>query len=70
MERCKMDKKIEKLLEKWDEMLDAMTELKDGFTIELDVTVRSDKSLTEQRVKIIDGLAKSFDKHNIEWVSD
>ena len=65
-----MDKKIEKFLEKLDEMVDAMIELKDWFTIDIDVTVGSDKSLTEQRVKIIDGLAKSFDKHNIEWVSD
>lgn len=65
-----MDKKIEKFLEKLDEMVDAMFQLRDEFTIDIDVTLRSDKSLTEQRVKLIDGLAKSFDKHHMEWVSD
>lgn len=59
---------IETFLEKWDDMLRAANEVS-GFTWQFDVTISSDNSLIEDRVKTINGVNESFTRHNMTWTS-
>ena len=63
------NKKIDKFLKKWDKMLSAAKEISD-FKWEFEVTIHSDDSLIEDRSKTVDGINKSFLKHNMNYSSN
>lgn len=62
-------KKIDKFLKKWDKMLSAAKEISD-FKWDFEVTIYSDESLIEDRCKTLDGINKSFAKHNMNYSSN
>ena len=59
---------IENFLEKWNEMLVAANQI-DGFKYQFEVTIHSDNSLIEDRVKTINGINESFTRNNMTWTS-
>lgn len=59
---------IENFLEKWNEMLVAANQI-DGFKWSFDVTIVSDNSLIDDRVRTINGINESFTKNNMTWSS-
>lgn len=59
---------IENFLEKWNEMLVAANQI-DGFKWSFDVTIVSDNSLINDRVRTINGINESFTKNNMTWSS-
>ena len=59
---------IENFLNKWDEMLKAANEV-DGFTWNFRVSITSDNSIAEDRVKTINGINESFTRNNMTWTS-
>lgn len=62
------NEQIENFLSKWDEMLKAANEI-DDFKWKFSVSITSDNSLTNDRVKTINGINESFTKHNMTWTS-
>lgn len=63
------EKQIEKFLKKWDKMLKAANEI-DGFKWQFGVTISSDNALISEREKVIDGINRSFEHHNMTWSSN
>lgn len=63
-----MDKKIENFLNAWNDMLTAANEI-NGFKWEFRVSITSDNSIIEDRVKTINGINESFTRHNMSWTS-
>ena len=59
---------IENFLEKWNEMLVVANQI-DGFKWSFDVTIVSDNSLIDDRVRTINGINESFTKNNMTWSS-
>ena len=59
---------IENFLAKWNEMLVAANQI-DGFKYQFEVTIHSDNSLIEDRVKTINGINESFTRNNMTWTS-
>ena len=59
---------IENFLEKWNEMLVSANQI-DGFKWSFDVTIVSDNSLIDDRVRTINGINESFTKNNMTWSS-
>ena len=59
---------IENFLEEWNEMLVAANQI-DGFKWSFDVTIVSDNSLINDRVRAINGINESFTKNNMTWIS-
>ena len=62
------NEQIENFLRKWDEMLEAANEI-NGFKWNFKVSITSDNSIIEDRVKTINGINESFTKHNMTWTS-
>lgn len=62
------NEQIAKFLDKWNEMLGAANEIKD-FKWNFEVSITSDNSLVEDRVKTINGINESFTRHNMSWSS-
>lgn len=62
------NEQIAKFLDKWNEMLEAANEIKD-FKWNFEVSITSDNSLVEDRVKTINGINESFTRHNMSWSS-
>ena len=60
---------IKNFLEKFDEMLVAANKV-DGFKWEFNVTIYSDNSIVNDRVKTINGINEAFTKNNMTWSSD
>lgn len=60
--------KIENFLTKWDEMLEAADAIED-FKWRFEVSITSDNSLIQDRVKTINGINESFTKNNMSWTS-
>ena len=60
--------RINNFLEKWNEMLSAANEIED-FKWSFDVSITSDNSLMNDRVRTINGINESFTKHNMTWSS-
>ena len=59
---------IKNFLEKFDEMLVAANKV-DGFKWEFNVTICSDNSIVNDRVKTINGINEAFTKNNMTWRS-
>lgn len=62
------NEQIENFLEKWNDMLKAANEI-DGFTYQFKVSITSDNSIIEDRVKTINGINESFTRNNMTWAS-
>lgn len=62
------NEQIENFLNKWDEMLTAANEI-EGFRWSFKVSINSDTSIMEDRVKTINGINESFTRHNMSWSS-
>lgn len=62
------NEQIENFLSKWDEMLKAANEI-DDFKWKFSVSITSDNSLINDRVRTINGINESFSKHNMTWTS-
>lgn len=62
------DVQIERFLDKWNEMLKTANEI-DGFEWKFNVSITSDNSLVEDRVKTINGINQSFTNNNMHWTS-
>ena len=60
---------IKNFLEKFDEMLVAANKV-DGFKWEFNVTISSDYSIVNDRVKTINGINEAFTKNDMTWHSD
>ena len=60
---------IENFLEKWNEMLKAANGI-EGFTWRFEVSITSDNSIIEDRVKTINGINAAFTKNNMTWTSN
>ena len=60
---------IDNFLEKWNEMLRAANEI-EGFTFDLSVTIHSENSIIEDRVRTINGINESFERNGMNWTSD
>lgn len=63
------DTQIENFLEKWDEMLKAANEIED-FKWKFNVSITSDNSLIEDRIRTIKGINNSFTNNNMSWSSN
>lgn len=59
---------IDNFLEKWNEMLAAANEV-DGFDWKFSVSISSDNSIIDDRVRTIIGINHSFTNHNMSWTS-
>ena len=59
---------IQNFLEKWDEMLVAANQI-EGFKYVFDISIISDNSIKEDRVKTINGINESFTRNNMTWSS-
>ena len=59
---------IENFLNKWDEMLKAANEV-DGFKWNFRVSITSDNSIADDRVRTINGINESFTRNNMTWTS-
>lgn len=62
------DEQIKNFLEKWDAMLKSANEI-EGFKWRFEVSITSDNSIIEDRVKAINGINESFTKNNMSWNS-
>ena len=62
------NEQIENFLEKWNDMLKAANEI-DGFRYQFKVSITSDNSIIEDRVKTINGINESFTRNNMTWTS-
>ena len=62
------NEKIENFIKKWDAMLEAANEI-DGFTYQFRVSITSDNSLINDRVKTINGINEAFTRHKMSWTS-
>ena len=60
--------RINHFLEKWNEMLSAANDIED-FKWSFHVSITSDDSLVNDRVRTINGINESFTKHNMTWSS-
>ena len=60
--------RINNFLEKWNEMLSAANDIED-FKWSFNVSITSDNSLVNDRVRTINGINESFTKHNMTWSS-
>lgn len=59
---------IQNFLEKWDEMLVAANQI-EGFKYVFDISIISDNSIKEDRVRTINGINESFTRNNMTWSS-
>lgn len=59
---------IDNFLEKWNEMLAAANEV-DGFDWIFSVSISSDNSIIDDRVRTIIGINHSFINRNMSWTS-
>lgn len=59
---------IDVFLEAWDEMISAASKIED-FNFNFRVTIGSDNSIADDRVRTISGINESFTRHNIGWSS-
>ena len=55
-------------LNKWNDMLTAANEI-EGFNWNFKVSIKSDNSIIEDRVRTINGINESFTRHNMTWTS-
>ena len=62
------DAQIKNFLEKWDEMLVAANQI-EGFKYVFDISIISDNSIKEDRVRTINGINESFTRNNMTWSS-
>lgn len=62
------NEQIENFLNKWNDMLEAANEIED-FKWNFKVSITSDNSLVEDRVKTINGINESFTRNNMNWSS-
>ena len=60
---------IKNFLEKFDEMLVAANKV-DWFKWEFNVTISSDNSIVNDRVKTINGINEVFTKNDMTWSSN
>ena len=60
---------IDNFLEKWNEMLRVANEI-EGFAFDFSVTIHSENSITEDRVRTINGINESFERNGMKWTSD
>lgn len=59
---------IDVFLEAWDEMIRASSKIED-FNFNFKVSISSDNSIADDRVRTINGINESFTRHNIGWSS-
>lgn len=59
---------IEVFLEKWDEAMKAANEIPD-FKWKFGVSIISDNSLYEDRLRTINGINNSFTQNNMGWTT-
>lgn len=62
------DVKIDEFLRKWNEMLLSANDI-EGFKWTFNVTISSDNSLIQDRIKTINGINESFTENNMTWTS-
>lgn len=62
------DERIDNFIEKWNEAMKAANEISD-FKWNFKVSITSDNSLAEDRIKTINGINDSFTKNNMTWTS-
>lgn len=60
---------IEHFLNKWEEMIEAANAV-DGFKWQFEVSISSDNSIIEDRVRTINGINESFTRNNMTWSSN
>ena len=60
--------KIEEFLSKCDEMLKSANEIED-FKWKFEVSIVSNDSIKEDRVRTINGINESFTRNNMTWTS-
>lgn len=59
---------IDVFLEAWDEMIRVSSKIED-FNFKFKVSISSDNSIADDRVRTINGINESFTRHNIGWSS-
>ena len=59
---------INNFLKKWNEMMDEANKIED-FKWRFEVSITSDDSIAEDRVRTINGINESFTKHKMKWNS-
>lgn len=59
---------IDAFLEAWDEMIRVSSKIED-FNFNFKVSISSDNSIANDRVRTINGINESFTRHNIGWSS-
>lgn len=59
---------IDAFLEAWDEMIRVSSKIED-FNFNFKVSISSDNSIADDRVRTINGINESFTRHNIGWSS-
>lgn len=62
------NQRIDYFIEKWDEAMKAAIEISD-FKWNFKVSITSDNSLVDDRIKAINGINRSFTKNNMSWTS-
>lgn len=62
------NQRIDYFIEKWDEAIKAANEISD-FKWNFKVSITSDNSLVDDRIKAINGITRSFSKNNMSWTS-
>ena len=62
------EKQINDFLSKWDEMLKSANEI-DGFKWKFSVSITSNNSIIDDRVRTINGINESFTRNNMVWTS-
>lgn len=60
------DIKIDEFIEKWNEMLSIATSI-EGFEWKFSVTITSDVSLDDARLKTIDGINSGFTRNSMSY---
>ena len=66
------DERINKFLEAWNEAMSAVAEMKeeDGFRFQFDVAITSSNEDALDRVKLIEGINKSFSERHWRYSTD
>ena len=59
---------INNFLKKWNEMMDEANKIED-FKWRFDVSITSNDSIIEDRIRTINGINESFTKHGMKWSS-
>lgn len=68
MNSVERENAIENFLEKWDEAMKAANEIPD-FKWKFGVSIISNNSLVQDRIKTINGINDSFTRNNMGWTS-